>query len=221
MKANENEKEYYTRYYSTSDDIYTSFIELSQRISRLDATVSLIIPITWLTGSNYSHTRKLLSTEFSLIKAINLPYDIFTDAYVDTGLYFFKRASVDKALVYEFSPRTKAENEMLKAIQFNTLSRQSWEKNQDLRININEGGNPIFAKLDSFPNTLDNYSISARGILANKQDYLAHPSDETDKKVFVGNLDRYFLDKKYCFIKYGENLERNQRAMIFLLEKGY
>ncbi len=217
VKASEIEKDYYSWNYSTSDDVYSTFIELSSRISKINGLISLIIPISWLTGINYLHTRKLLSGTFSLVKAINLPYDIFLDAYVDTGLYFFKRAGVESALVYEFNPRAKMENGMLNAVNFNTLNRKSWEKNEDLKININAGGNPIFLKLDSIATKLDDYSVTARGILANKQDYRGHPAEGSDKRVFVGNLDRYSIDEKYYYIKYGNNLKEKPKSYDFFI----
>lgn len=217
VRATENEKEFYSRNYLTSNDIYSSFIELSKRISSLNASVSLIIPITWLTGANYFNTRKLLSDSFSLLKAINLPYDIFMDAYVDTGLYFFKRATVQSALVYEFNPKAKVENGMLNTVKFNTLNRKNWEKNENLKININAGSNPIFQKLDSILTKLDSCSVTARGILANKQDYQERPSEEKDKRVFVGTLDRYLIDEKYSYIEYGENLKEKPKSYDFFV----
>ena len=217
VKSGENEKEFYSRNYSTSDDIYTSFLELAQKVSNSNSHVSLIIPITWLTGSKYIKTRKLLLNEFSLIKAINLPYDIFIDAYVDTGLYFFKKASVENSLVFEFHPKAKIKNGTLESIDFKKLNREIWKNKDDLKININEGGNNIFSKLDLIQDKLENYSITARGILANKEAYKNSQADDFDKKVFIGNLNRYTIEEKYCYIKYDDNLKEKPRSYDFFL----
>lgn len=220
VKASENEKNFYSGHYSTSDDIYTSFLELSKTISKTKSYVSLIIPITWLTGSNYINTRKLLLKEFSLIKAINLPYDIFIDAYVDTGLYFFKNAPIENSLVFEFHPKAKIENGTLENVSFKNLDREVWKNKDSLKINLNEGGNTIFNKLDTILDKLEKYSYTARGILANKADYKAEPTEEANEKVFIGNLNRYTLEEKYCYIKYGDNLkEKPKDYSLFLGER--
>jgi len=217
VRASENEKQFYSKHYSTLDDIYASFLELAQRIVNANSYVSLIIPITWLTGSNYFNTRKLLLNEFSLIKAINLPYDIFTDAYVDTGLYFFKTAPIENSLVFEFNPKAKIENGTLENIDFKNLSREVWRNTDSIKINLNEGGNTIFNKLDTIVDKLEKYSDTARGILANKTDYKTSPTEETNKKVFTGNLNRYTFEEKYCYIKYGDNLKEKPKDYNFFL----
>ena len=216
VKPDESSKKYFVETFSTVDDIYTIFIELASRISKPNSYSSLITPITWLTGSNYVSTRKLLSENFSLVKAINLPYNIFSDAYVDTGLYFFKKASVEESSVYEFDPKTKIENSILDDIPFNSVFRNNWLKKFDLVINLNEGDNSIFAKLDSIENKLENHSESARGILANKTDYHDKPSDdESDKLVFIGNLNRYVIEEKFSYIKYDDDIKEKPKSYSF------
>ncbi len=216
VKSDINEKEYYLRNFSTSDDIYTLFIELSKNISRIKSNVGLIIPITWLTGSKYLKTRKLITHNFSLVKAINLPYDIFIDAYVDTGIYFFKNDAVDESLVFEFNPKEKIETNGLEKIDFKLLNKKSWVYSEDLKINLNEGDSTIFQKLDSIPNKLENISMTARGILADKTSYSVIPEQDF-KKVFIGNLNRYSTDEKYCFLKYDEDIKEKPKSYDFFI----
>jgi adenine-specific DNA-methyltransferase len=117
--------------YSATDDIYTIFIEQGLKIISENSNVSFINPITWLTGSKYKNTRNLFTNKYSLVKAINLPYDIFTDAYVDTGIYFFQRKANEKSEVFEFNPKDKLKIEDLLNIEFKILNRKVWTSKPD------------------------------------------------------------------------------------------
>jgi hypothetical protein len=63
------------------------FIEGSNLLAK-SGTMSFIAPLTWQTGDNYAKFRKYLIENKGLLRIINLPFDIFEDAYVDTGIYF-------------------------------------------------------------------------------------------------------------------------------------
>ena len=49
--------------------------------------ISYIAPITWQTGENYSLFRKWIFENNGINEIINLPFDIFEDAYVETAIY--------------------------------------------------------------------------------------------------------------------------------------
>jgi hypothetical protein len=216
VKPNEIGKEYFGSIYSATDDIYTLFIELGLKIICEGSNISFINPITWLTGAKYKNTRNLFTDKNSLVKAINLPYDIFTDAYVDTGIYFFQRKVSEESFVFEFNPKDKIQIEDLQNIRFKTLERKVWTKKPDFKINLNESDNSIFSKLDSIPNKLSDFAETVRGILADKANY----KKETGKnlnKVFTGNLNRYTIDETFCYIKYDDNLKEKPKSYSFFI----
>ena len=214
VKLNNLMKEYFSSLYSAPDDIYTLFIELGLKIVSVNSNINFINPITWLTGVKYYSTRKLLIDKSSLVKAINLPYDIFADAYVDTGIYFFQRKGVEESFVFEYNPKDKIQIEDLKNISFKILKRINWTQRSDLKINLNESDNSIFSKLDSIPTKLSDFSETARGILADKSSYEVEFATEL-KKVFIGNLNRYTLDEDFAFIKYDDNLKEKPKCYSF------
>lgn len=220
VKYTEQEKTHVLQQYELAEDIYTTFIELSGKISSVGATAGLITPITWLTGSKFVKTRMSLLGEFSLLKAINLPYDIFADAYVDTGLYFFKNEAVETSLVFEFEPKANINLLDLDKIPFNRCSRLEWGAKDDKKINLNEGDNSIFRKVDAVIERLENHSITARGILANKEDY-TNKTIYTNKlkKVFIGQLNRYSMESDFCAIEYGANLKEKPKSYDFFVGK--
>ena len=208
VKFNTSERNHFIDKFQTTDDIYTIFIELSKNVIRTNGITGFITPITWLTGSNYLDTRKLLLNDFSLIKAINLPYNIFIDAFVDTGIYFFVKGNIDNSLVFEFSPKAAVNDySQLINIHFNVYDRVNWVNKIDKKININESGNSIFVKIESIENKLGSLTNTARGILADKKTYTTDFDNPKLKKVFVGNLNRYSIDKTFNAIEYGDNLK--------------
>lgn len=214
IKPNEIGKEYFYSYYSATDDIYTLFIELSLKIISENSSISFINPITWLTGSKYKNTRNLFTDKYSLIKAINLPYDIFTDAYVDTGIYFFQKMKIEQSAVYEFNPNDKIQIKDLLNIEFEALDRKVWTAKPDLKINLNETDNSIFSKLDSIHSKLSDFSETARGILADKSSYKSEIGNGL-KKVFTGNLNRYDIDGTFGFIQYDDSLKEKPKSYSF------
>ena len=216
VKPSLSEKDYYQKFYFSSDDIYSSFIELAKKITPFKSYTGFIIPITWLTGSKYLSTRNLLKNDFSLIKAINLPYNVFADAYVDTGIYIFKKEFINETLVFEFDPKSKVLIADFFNIEFKKLERNSWESKSDIKININAADNSIFEKLDSINQKLGDYSVTARGILTDKNNYKIERSEEL-KRVFIGNLNRYLIDPKFNYIRYDENLKEKPKSYDFFI----
>jgi hypothetical protein len=101
-------KQYYSSTYQVVEDIYTIFIEKGLNLIHKRGTHSFINPITWLTNDNYVSTRQYIADKAHLTKGIILPYDIFEDAYVDTGVFIFDRYNEEKlSHVFQFSPRDK------------------------------------------------------------------------------------------------------------------
>jgi adenine-specific DNA-methyltransferase len=70
---------------SGSIDSYAAFMLVSLALlTRSDGIVTLIIPITWQTGEKFASIRSALREFASILAVINLPYDIFSAAYIDT-----------------------------------------------------------------------------------------------------------------------------------------
>ena len=137
------------------------------------------------------------------------------DAYVDTGVYFFKKESIDKSSVFEFEPKAKVNLNSLLNVEFKELDRDNWKEKEDLKINLNEAENTIFSKLDSINDKLQNHASTARGILAKKEDYKTEFNTVSDKKIFIGNINRYKLEEDYLYIEYGNNLKEKPNNYDF------
>ena len=88
-------KEYLTDQYETlyrKYDLSVAFLERCFELTRKQGFTGMITPVAWETGENYTEFRKkrLASADARLTLIINLPYDVFADAYVDTNISIFQ-----------------------------------------------------------------------------------------------------------------------------------
>lgn len=109
---NENEKKYYSNNFKGIYRKYDSavlFVEKFLKLTRNGGYLSFIIPLTWQTGDNYPQFRRLLFHEMktSLLNIVNLPFDIFPDAYVDTGIVTFKKSVNPIFYGYQYDKNAK------------------------------------------------------------------------------------------------------------------
>jgi hypothetical protein len=102
-----------TRKYETS----VPFILEGLRLLNKKGHLAYIAPVTWQTGENYSKFRDYFFKHFGLDKLINLPFNIFEDAYVDTALYFVSKEPKTEYLIYAFDKKGKVET--LENLEYN------------------------------------------------------------------------------------------------------
>jgi len=67
--------------------------------------LAYIAPLTWQTGENYSVFRKFIISEKGLNQIINLPFNTFEDAYVDTGIYIFSNYKSPSYTIFNFDKK--------------------------------------------------------------------------------------------------------------------
>ena len=208
VKFNIAEKAFLIDRYSTSEDIYTFFVELGTEISNKLGFVSFIIPIFWLTSETYFSTRNFICQNLTLDLGITLPYDIFPDAYVDTGIYVFsKNISTAFSSVYEFGIKEKVDTNILANISFSRLDKSEWSNDPNLKIVFDSVSRSINTKMNSFNTKFEDITTSIRGILASQEDYSGECLNIEYKAIFTGKLDRYCIeDENFQYVKYGENL---------------
>ena len=70
--------------YSSYIDIYTNFIERSIEHLKEGGKLGYIVPVTWETGTMYDTLWKRILLKCKMDFIVNLPFDVFKDAYVDT-----------------------------------------------------------------------------------------------------------------------------------------
>ncbi len=94
------------RKYETS----VAFILEGLNLLNKDGLLSFIAPVTWQTGENYSKLRKHIISNYGIQKIINLPFNIFEDAFVDTALYFLSERKTNEYSICAIDKKVKIEN---------------------------------------------------------------------------------------------------------------
>ena len=139
----------------------TLFIIEGLNILKPKGMLSYIAPVTWETGENYQLFRKDIIEQRGLIKIINLPLNIFADAYVETGIYFFSTNPTDEYDIFSFAK--KAEPTSLDDIVFHTI-KKSLVKAPKYKIILNPFVYKIIDRLDSKFTALGEITISTQGL---------------------------------------------------------
>jgi adenine-specific DNA-methyltransferase len=118
-----NERKFFNSKYAQLERKYETsvpFILEALNILTNKGLLAYIAPVTWQTGENYSKFRKYIFERYGLLKIINLPFNIFEDAYVDTALYFISKESKSEYLIYTFEKKAKVDSlDKLKYFSFN------------------------------------------------------------------------------------------------------
>ncbi|MFQ5793722.1 MAG: Eco57I restriction-modification methylase domain-containing protein [Candidatus Bipolaricaulia bacterium] len=79
-------------------DSFAMFTEQSIAVLRTRGRLGYIVPSGWQTGKSYTPFRKLILKTSALSRIVNLPYDVFPDAYVDSTIVVGeKRIAIEDA----------------------------------------------------------------------------------------------------------------------------
>ena len=203
-----------TRYqcFQGNFDIYTAFIELAFTKLTSNGYWSYIIPVSWQSGDNYFKVRQYLRDTGMLKIGLKLPYDTFSEAYVDTGIYVIQKNILPQydSQVYEFPIRYNVNDGFSSKISFSQLPNTYWQTIPTLKIVLNPAYYEILPKITTTTVRLGDITNSVRGILPNKADVKDEKAD-TLKKYFVGTLYRYIMSEEFKWVSYGNNLRESPK----------
>ncbi len=107
--SSELREEYKKKYQLFHRKYETSVLFIVEGLNKLNTNgvLSFIAPMTWQTGENYSRFRKHILKEKGIISILNLPFDIFEAAYVDTGVYLLSNYTSNFYSVFAFDKKEK------------------------------------------------------------------------------------------------------------------
>ncbi len=202
--------------YKANFDIYSAFIQLAFNILKEECIWSFINPVSWQSGENYFGLREYLSKNGTLKIAIKLPYNVFEDAYVDTGIYVVTKKVSENYLtsVYDFPIKAKYTGDLITDINYELLPNKYWQNIPSLRIVLSPTFYELLSKINSNVIPLNSISNSIRGILPNESDVSAEIKS-TDKKYFVGSVNRYINTNDFFGVNYGDHLKEKPKDYSF------
>jgi type I restriction-modification system DNA methylase subunit len=166
------EAEYYANHYDgifRKYDTSVIFVERGLDLLRPEGMLGFIMPLTWQTGDNYLTFRKMLFVDdgVSLTNLVNLPFDVFPDAYVDTGIAIFKKSPK----VPGFAAFQYGKNDRISSIepsQFDVVGRDLILSEPDLKVFPNRATYEILQKVRKGGVMLGAITGSAQGIVTSK-----------------------------------------------------
>jgi hypothetical protein len=106
----EGDKSYYQQTYHQLERKYdSSVLFVLSGLAKLKRTgqLSFISSVSWQTGENYAKFRKYLAEKMGIVEIVNLPFDVFEQAYVDTGIYVLSRQTTKQYRIFCFPKKTK------------------------------------------------------------------------------------------------------------------
>ena len=134
----------YTQVERKYDSSVLFFIEGSNLLAK-GGVLSYIAPLTWQTGDNYTKFRRHMLENKGLLRIINLPFDIFEEAYVDTGIYFISSDRQKEYEIFAYDKKTRVES--LDSITFTKVQIDCLDK-VSLKLSTGRFGTKLFERLN-------------------------------------------------------------------------
>ncbi len=208
-----------------NQDNYAVFLERALKETAKHGHVGYIVPVTWQTGLAYGSLRRVLDENAMPTVLVNLPFDVFREAYVDTciAIFLVQPEPVQKqsltVFAYQFPKRADAEHlpppaangpstpapgipTRERRVPYSQLRTASGEFIVDARSRATV--NAMRPRL-SVP--LGELTGSARGILPRPDQLTADKVTESHKPFFTGDIRRYGIaDGERSYVEYSDRL---------------
>jgi len=191
----EDEKSYYQQHFPELERKYdSSIIFILSQLSNLKPTglLGYISSLTWQTGENFKRLREHIFTKTSLAEIVNLPFNVFKDAYVDTGIYVISKKYKKAYGIYLFDKKAEIVN--LNNITLKQIDR-NFIKAPDYKVILDPISASIVDKINSKKGftTLGEITSSTQGLAGNM--YRLKPVKSAGLYPFLekGQAHRYVL----------------------------
>jgi hypothetical protein len=219
-----------TLYAISSYDSYVAFLERGIQTLSRSGFISYITPTSWQTGLGYRDFRDYVLRTCRVNQIVNLPYDIFPDAYIDTGIYVFrKECTFQKSNpflnrgtnFFNFGKRDNAETKLSSDLAFSEVEMKQWVGDDQLRFVTDLGLLRLRQRFSTVPTiSLGEFTISARGILPSGSDIAPERLGDEYRPFFDGDLFRYELILGTSkWVEYGTNLRELPSSYEFFQGK--
>jgi len=235
----DDEKKYISANYPVTArnfDTYVGMIERDLGVMRAGGILGYITPDAWLTGVSYVPLRKLLLASGLLLDFVNLPYDIFQDAYVDTVTMVFRKndistnARTGKVGVINFNKKESISDINSHLSRRTYVDYSVWERDPYLafRVSLSPADYSIESKLAEKTIALGSITKIDRGLeayskfrqsdeeIAKRIYHAPKKLDNSYIKQFKGELRRYSLiEGEELWVKWGPHLAEHPDLTYF------
>jgi len=209
----DTQKDYFKNKYEQLKRKYdSSIVFILSMLQKLKSNglLGFISSITWQTGENYKKLRKYLFTQRGVKNLVNLPFDVFKKAYVDTGIYIFSQKCSNSYLIYRFPKKESSPN--MQDIEYITIPTEL-VVSPDYKIVLNPLAQNILERaksnLDFVP--LGQFTFSTQGLALSKYKLVEEKKEHFYPILLKGKAYRYVLEiheLKYADMRDHQSLTR-------------
>lgn len=155
--------------------------------------LGLISSVAWQTGENFGGMRELLFQKYGVREILNLPFDVFKSAYVDTGIFVLSRKPTDSYRIYSFPKKERAPR--LDRVPFFEVPISLVSK-PDYKVVLNPVAHEIARRADSDEafTTLGEVTTSTQGLAPSRFTIETAPRPGLSPFLKKGNVYRYRLE---------------------------
>jgi len=200
-------------------DIYISFIELGSKILRHGGFFSYIVPSSWIGGPAYQTLRNYL-VNFRINNIVLLPFDVFSDAYIDT-LIFVASAEIPhlshKVRTYEYPKKFK-----ISTIDFDDYSeveQATWRLTDGQKFILSTELVNLLIKFSSnnFAK-LSDVCLMKRGVLFDKKMLSETKKADNYYPYFQGDVFRYVInDDHHLWVEFSDKMKEKPKEIDWFL----
>ena len=193
-----------------SNDLYTQFIARSSKIVREAGLLSFITPVSWETGPDYGSIRQLLFEDGAFHSLVNLPYDVFADAYVDTGVFVWEQGGErEECLVSDLSGTRQSPEVAVQNLNRERVETAPWR--QLGFVALNPAWISLYDRIGG-GETFGDYTESLRGVLVTDE---ASNSETKETAILLDSFQRYEPVSADATVEYAKLKEAPPETDIF------
>ncbi len=173
-----------------NSDSYVHFMKLAGEIAP-EGVMAYITPTSWETAIKFKKFRQNIFRDLALETIVNLPYDVFSSAYVDTAITIGKFAG-QQSLTFQVANLDKRSELDLTAID-GYLTPVSWitvAQDPSLRIPLLEWATDLYRRILERATPMGELTKSRIGILASRFDIRGQRFTGSTP-YFIGQVERY------------------------------
>jgi hypothetical protein len=206
-------------------DTYAIFMEQALRLVRPEGLVSMIVPTGWYSGANFSELRQHIAKCSDPKVFVNLPYDIFDEAWVDTTVFIierrvspvpFPRTAKHEMNICTFPKRHRILNADEFYAHYQPANFADWFRsgNNIFLTYSDQASAQIITQMEKNGVPLARYADIQRGVTPFK--LTDKPEHENSRPAFNGNIRRYcYIQGDTKYLRYDDSLAEYKPEKYF------
>ena len=190
-------------------DAFVAFVLLGLKLNRDNATIAFIIPMAWLGGPSYSTFRAALLRK-AIEEIVVLPFDMFTEAYVDTLiLRVTNRPPVQNHLVRTFTYPKRTDVSVFSPGPWDLIPANEWREIPDNKFLLSKAGVAMTKTIrENCKRTFASLVEMQRGVLFDKALLSGKKTGPKSHPYFEGDVYRYHLNHNTPnWVEYGPKMK--------------